>query len=138
MQALKTKDEAPRDQVLDKDCEIIQLMQVLTQDHRTMEWFGLEGTFKAPPLPLCCHGQRHFPPDQVSQAPSSLALNAPRDGAATAFLDNLCQGLTTCTAKNFFPVSYLTLLSVRIKPFPIVLSLQAIVQHPSPALLEVL
>jgi len=39
---------------------------------------------------------------RLLKAPSNLALNTAREGAATASLGNLCQGLTTLTVKNFF------------------------------------
>jgi len=39
--------------------------------------------------------------------PSNLALNTAREGAATASLGSLCQGLTTLTVKNFFLISNL-------------------------------
>jgi len=38
-------------------------------DHRTIEWFGLEGTFKAHLVQLPCHEQGHLQPDQVAQSP---------------------------------------------------------------------
>lgn len=37
-----------------------------------------------------CHGQGHFPLDQVAQGPSNLALNISREGASTAYLDANC------------------------------------------------
>jgi len=37
---------------------------------------------------------------RVLPAPSNLALNTAREGAATASLGNLGQGLTTLTVKN--------------------------------------
>ena len=39
------------------------------------------------------------------KVPSSLALNTSREGASTASLGNLIQGLTTLTVKNFFLIS---------------------------------
>jgi len=46
------------------------------------------------------------------KAPSNLALDTAREGAATASLGNLCQCLTTLIVKNFFLISNLNLLSV--------------------------
>jgi len=43
-----------------------------------------------------------FPQPRVLRAPSNLALNPAREGAATASLGNLGQGLTTLSVKNFF------------------------------------
>ena len=39
---------------------------------------------------------------RLLKAPSSLTLNTAREGADTASLDNLGQGLTTLLGKNFF------------------------------------
>jgi len=44
---------------------------------------------------------------RVLRAPSNLALNPAREGAATASLGNLGQGLTTLMGKNFFLRSHL-------------------------------
>lgn len=45
-------------------------------------------------------------------------------------------GLTLLTEKNFSLISRLTLPSVSLKTFPFILSLHALVQSPSPGLLE--
>jgi len=58
---------------------------------------------------------------QLLQAPSNLALNTAREGAATASLGNLCQGLTTLRVKNFFLTSNLNLRSFSLKPSSLVL-----------------
>uniref|UniRef100_A0A8U7NKI8 Dual specificity mitogen-activated protein kinase kinase 2 n=1 Tax=Corvus moneduloides TaxID=1196302 RepID=A0A8U7NKI8_CORMO len=51
---------------------------------------------------------------------SSLALGTARDpGAAPAALGTLCQGLPTLPGRDLFPISHLTLPSVRGKPFPV-------------------
>jgi len=47
-------------------------------------------------------GRDPFHQSRVLKAPSSLALNTDREGAATASLGNLGQGLTTLRVKNFF------------------------------------
>jgi len=48
---------------------------------------------------------------RLLKAPSNLALNTAREGAATASLGNMCQGLTTLRVKNFFLISNLNLPS---------------------------
>lgn len=48
-------------------------------------------------------------------------------GAATASLSTLCQGLTTVTGKNFYIIPNLNLLFVSLKPLLPFLSLQALV-----------
>jgi len=71
----------------------------------------------------------------VLRAPSNLALNTAREGAATASLGNLCQCLTTLMMKNFFLISHLNLPSFSLQPFPLVLSLHTLVKSPSPSFL---
>lgn len=64
---------------------------------------------------------------RLLQAPSSLALDTSRDaGAATAALGTPCQGLPTLTGKNFLLISNQSILSFNLKPFPLVLSHQAL------------
>jgi len=77
-----------------------------------------------------------FHQPRVLRAPANLALNPAREGAATASLGSLAQGLTTLTAKNFFLRSHLNLPSFSLEPFPLVLSLHTLVKSPSPALLQ--
>jgi len=80
-------------------------------------------------------GRDTFHQTRLLQAPSNLALNTAREGAATAPLGNLGQGLTTLRVKNFFLISNLNLPSFSFKLLPLVLSLHALVKSPSPALL---
>jgi len=80
-------------------------------------------------------GRDTFHQTRLLKAPSNLALNADREGAVTASLENLCQCLITLRAKNFFLVSNLNLPSFSLKPSPLVLSLHALVKSPSPAFL---
>jgi len=84
-------------------------------DHRITEWFGLEGTLKIIWFQPRCHGQGHLPPDQIAQSSIQPGLDTAREGAATASLGNLGQGLTTLMVKNFFPISHLNLPSFRIE-----------------------
>ncbi|KAJ7421671.1 hypothetical protein WISP_41664 [Willisornis vidua] len=55
-------------------------------------------------------GKDIFHHPRLLQALSNLALDTSRDGAVTASLGNLCQGLPTLTGKNFFLISNPTLL----------------------------
>jgi len=64
---------------------------------------------------------------RLLEAPSNLALNTAREGAARAALGSLFQCLTTLTVKDFFLISKLNLPSFSLKPSPLVLSLQAFV-----------
>jgi len=80
----------------------------------------LEGTLKIIWFQLPCHGQGHLPPDQGAQS-SNLASSTAREGAATASLGNLGQGLTTLMGKNFFLISDLNLPSFSLEPFPLAL-----------------
>jgi len=56
-------------------------------------------------------GRDRFPQPRLLPAPSNLALNTPREGAATAPLSTPCQGLTALTGKNFLLISNLNLPS---------------------------
>ena len=52
-----------------------------------------------------------FHQTRLLRAPSNLAVNPAREGAATASLGNLGQGFTTLMGKNFFLISHLNLPS---------------------------
>jgi len=77
-----------------------------------------------------------FHQTRLLRAPFNLALNTAREGAATASLGNLGQGLTTLMGKNFFLISKLNLPSFSLQPFPLVLSLHTLVKSPSPSFLQ--
>jgi len=76
-------------------------------------------------------GRDTFQQTRMLKAPSNPALNISREGAATASLGNLGQGLTTLAIKNFFLISNLNLPSFSLKPLPLVLSLHGLVKNPS-------
>ena len=80
-------------------------------------------------------GTDTFDYTRLLKALSNLALSTSREGAATASLGNLGQGLTTLRANNFFLLSNLNPPSFSLKPSPFVLSLHALVRSPSPAFL---
>jgi len=65
---------------------------------------------------------------RLLKAPSNLALNTAREGAATTSLGNLFQRPTTLSVKNFFLTSSLNLPSSSLKPLPLVLSLHSLIQ----------
>jgi len=73
-------------------------------------------------------GRDTFHQTRLLKAPSNLALNTSREGAATASLVNLCQGLTTLTVRNFFLIANLNLPSSSLKPLSLVLSQQALLK----------
>jgi len=65
-------------------------------------------------------GRDTFHYTRLLEAPSNLALNTAREGAATASLGNLCQCLTTLRVKNFFLMSKPTLFQFKaIAPCPV-------------------
>jgi len=64
-------------------------------------------------------GRDPFHQTRLLKAPSSLALNTAREGAPTASLGNLCQGLSTLRVENFFLISNLKLPSFSLKPLPL-------------------
>jgi len=80
-------------------------------------------------------GRDTFRQARVLQAPSNLALNTAREGAATASLGSLCQGLTPLRVKNFFLVSNRNMPSFSLKPLHLVLLLHVLVKSPSPTFL---
>ena len=80
------------------------------------------------------HGQGHLPLDQVAQNPIQPCLEHFQGWGIHNFLGNLFQCLTTFTVNNFFLISNLP--SFSLKPLPLVLSLHALVNSPSPAFLE--
>ena len=61
--------------------------------------------------------------------PSNLTWNVCRDGASTTSLGNLCQGFTTLIVKKLFLISSLNLPFFILKPLPLVLSLQTMVNY---------
>ena len=111
---------------------------VLRRGHRNTEWFGWEGTLQTIQFQPPAISRDIFHQPRVLKAPSNLALNPAREGAATASVGNLGQGLTTLTGKNFFPISHLNLPSVSLEPFPLVLSLHLLVKSPSLSFLSTL
>jgi len=83
----------------------------------------LEGTLRSHLVQLPCNEQGHLQLHQVLRAPSSLTLGVSRVETSTTSL-NLLQCLTTLTLKNSFLISILNLLSLDMKPFPLVQSQQ--------------
>jgi len=77
-----------------------------------------------------------FHQPRLPRAPSNLALSTAREGAATASLGNLGQGLTTLTVQNFFLISHLNLPSFSLQPLPLVLSLHSLIKCPSTSFLK--
>lgn len=65
-----------------------------------------------------------------------MAFNTSRDDASTTALGSIFQFVTTLIVKDFFLTSYLNLPSFTLKPFPLLLSLHALVITPYPALLQ--
>ena len=81
--------------------------------------------------PATCRVTNHQ--TRLPRATSSLALNASRDGASTISLGNLFQCVTTLCVKKFLLISNLNLPCLSLKPFPLVLSLSALVNSCSPS-----
>jgi len=73
-------------------------------------------------------GRDPFHQPRVLPASSNLRLSPAKEGAATAPLGSLGQGLTALRGKNFFLVSNLNPPSFSLKPLPLVLSLHSLVK----------
>ena len=84
--------------------------------YRIIEWFGLGGTLKLIWFQPPAMSRDIFHQSMLLRAPSNLAMSTAREGAATASLGNLGQGLTTLTGKDFFLISNLNLPSFNLKP----------------------
>ncbi|XP_051475419.1 bifunctional 3'-5' exonuclease/ATP-dependent helicase WRN isoform X2 [Apus apus] len=82
---------------------------LISQYHRIPVWFGLEGNSKIIWFQPPCMGRDTSHQPRLLQAPSNLPFNTARDGAATASLGNLGQGLTTLTLQNSLLISSLHL-----------------------------
>ncbi|RMB98546.1 hypothetical protein DUI87_24760 [Hirundo rustica rustica] len=80
-------------------------------DHKITEWFGLGRTLKTISFPPPAMGRDIFHYPRLLQAPSNLAWDTSRDGAATDALSDLCQGLSTLTVT----VTFLLVLCVFVR-----------------------
>jgi len=56
-------------------------------------------------------GRDIFHQTRLLKAPSNLALNTAKEGAAKIYVSNLCRCFSTLTVKNFFLMSNLNLSS---------------------------
>jgi len=57
----------------------------LSQNHRIVEWFGLEGTLKIIWFQPLCHGQGHLQLDQAAQSPLQPGLEHFQGGGSHSF-----------------------------------------------------
>ena len=101
----------------------------------TQSGLGWQGSIRSPSSNSPTIGRDTSLQTKLFKAPSSLALNAYREGASTASLGNLFQCLTTLAVKNFFLVSSLNLPFSCLKLFPPILSLHALIKRHSLAFL---
>jgi len=104
-------------------------------NHRIIEWFGWEGTFRGHLAQPPAVSRDIFNQTRLLRAPSNLALNVSRDGASTTSPGNLYQRFTTLTVNNFFLISSLNLPSLSLKPLLLVLAQQALLKRLSPSFL---
>jgi len=82
----------------------------LSPFHRILESendLGWKGPYRSSSSHPSAMGSDPFHQPRLLPAPSNLALNPAREGAATASLDNLGQGFTTLRVRNFFLMSNL-------------------------------
>lgn len=76
-----------------------------------MVWVGAD--LQNHPVPPTCLGQGYLHCPSLLKAPSILLLHISRDGASTASLSNLCQGLTPLTGRNFLLITLSTAVRTR-------------------------
>ena len=106
---------------------------VIIEEYRITESSELEGTFKGHTVQLSCNEQGHAQLDQVVQGwiqphPESL------QGQGFYHISGKpVPAFTALTAKDFFFIYNLHLLSLSIKPFPLVLSPQTLLKSLSPS-----
>jgi len=82
------------------------------------------------------HGQGHLPLDQVAQSPVQPGLEHFQGGDSHSFSGQPVPVFHHPHGEEFFfLISNLNLPSFSLEPFPLVLSLPALVKSPSPAFL---
>jgi len=106
-------------------CQLAFFSNVEIQAKYGLGWDGPSNIISSN---LPAMGRDTFHQTRLLTAPSNLAWNTAREGAATASLGNLFRCLITLRVKNFFLKSSVNLLSFSLKETPLVLSLQAVVK----------
>ena len=106
-----------------------------TSNHKIIERFGLEGTYKGHLVHLPCSEQGHLSPEQVAQSPVQPDPEHFQGGGSHSFSRQPVPGPHHPHGKEFL-ISNLNLCSFSLKPLPLLLSLQALVESPNPALLQ--
>jgi len=86
-------------------------------------------------VPTPCHGQGHFPLDQVAQSLIQPSLEHFQGVDIHSFSGKLVAVPATLIVKNLFLIFNLNLCTFRFKPLSLVLSLHDLVKSPSPAFL---
>jgi len=93
-----------------------------------MAWVGMN--LKDHEAPTPCHRQDHPPPylipDQAAQGPIQPALEHLLEWRIHSLSGQLFQHLTTLLVENFSLLSNLSLPSLNLKPFPLVLPLSTL------------
>ena len=113
---------------------------IKTQDHRIIEWFGLEGAFKGHLVQPPCNKQGHLQLSQVAQSPIQPDLECFQGQCiCSLFGQPVC--VSPLIIKIFFLISKLNLPSFSLEPSPLVVPLQALLKthevHTAPLLLLV-
>ena len=95
-----------------------------------MAWVGRD--LKDHEAPTPCHRQDHQPPylipDQAAQGPIQPALEHLLEWRIHSLSGQLFQHLTTLLVENFSLLSNLSLPSLNLKPFPLVLPLSTLIK----------
>ena len=103
---------------------------------RIIERFVLEGTFKIISFQPPCFRQGHLLLDQVAHSSIQPGLECFQGWGIHSFSGQPVPVSHHPHIKNFFLISSLNLCSSHLKPFPLILSLPALTESPSPAFLQ--
>jgi len=102
-------------------------------DHRIIDWLGLEGIPMIMKFQPPCHRQGHQSPhlilDQAAQGPIQPGLEHLQGWSIHSLSGQLCQHFTALSVKNFPLTCNLNILSLSLKPFPLVLTLPTQVER---------
>ena len=111
------------------------LKPIISQNHKIVEWPGLKRTTMIIEFQPPCYVQGRRPPDQAAQSHIQPGLECLQGWYIHNLLGQPVQCITTLCVKNFLLIYNLNLPCLRLRPFPLVLSLSIPVNSHSPSCL---